>query len=178
MQLPVSTVVRQHFIQNAYHVTDIDAAMVRWNRLFGLGPFLVRSHITLHDVTYRGRPSALDISAAHVQAGPVQIELVQQHCDNPSTFRDMFAPDQEGLHHVAILPDDHAALVAHYAAQGAAVATDFTTGEGRGAAYVDARATLGHMVEVYKVNDSLIAFYAAIAEAARCWDGSTLKIEV
>lgn len=178
MQLPVSTVVRQHFIQNAYHVTDIDAAMVRWNRLFGLGPFLVRRHITLHDVTYRGRPSALDISAAHVQAGPVQIELVQQHCDNPSTFRDMFAPDQEGLHHVAILPDDHAALVAHYAAQGAAVATDFTTGEGRGAAYVDARATLGHMVEVYKVNDSLIAFYAAIAEAARCWDGSTLKIEV
>lgn len=178
MQLPVSTVARQHFIQNAYHVADIDAAMAHWNRLFGLGPFLVRRHIALHDVTYRGQPGALDISAAHVQAGAVQIELVQQHCANPSTFRDMFAPDEEGLHHVAILPDDHAALVNHYAGQGAEVVTDFTTGEGRGASYVDARRTLGHMVEIYKVNDSLIEFYAAIAEAARNWDGRRLVIEV
>lgn len=178
MQLPVSTVARQHFIQNAYHVADIDAAIAHWHSQFGLGPFLVRRHIDLRDVTYRGQRTQLDISAAHVQAGPLQIELVQQHCSSPSTFRDMFSADQQGLHHVAILPDDHAALIAHYVAQGFEVVTDFFTGEGRGASYVDTRTTLGHMIEVYKVNDSLIGFYAAVAEAARLWDGRTLMIEV
>ena len=38
----------------------------------------------------------------------LQIELVTQHNDAPSAFRDSFAPMEEGLHHVAVVPDDYA----------------------------------------------------------------------
>jgi hypothetical protein len=173
-----SNPARQHFVQIAYHVRDIDEAMSRWQRSFGLGPFVVRRHIALEQVLYRGAPSSLDISAAHVQAGPVQIELVVQHNDAPSAFRDSFGPDQEGIHHTALVPDDHDAMVAHYKNHGFAVATEFVTGEGRGASYVDARSAMGHMVEIYRVNQSLHDFYAFIADAAAAWDGKTLAIEL
>lgn len=178
MRLPLSTPQRQHFVQTAYHVRDLDEAIERYHHILGIGPFIVRRHIALDQVLYRGRPVSLDISAAHAQAGPVQIELVTQHCDNPSTFRDCFAPDEEGLHHVALLPEDHAAMVAHYKAQGFEPATDLVTVEKRGATYVDTAAVLGHVVEIYRVNQSLLDFYALIADAAHQWDGRQLMIEL
>ena len=178
MRPPSSTPQRQHFVQIAYHVADIDQAMPRFARMMGIGPFLVRRHIGLDPVSYRGQPSALDISAAHAQAGPVQIELVMQHCDNPSAFRDMFSANEEGLHHVALFPENYDAMIAHYRAQGHQVATELVTPEKRGAAYVDTVATFGHMIEVYRVNETLYDFYHAVAEAAQDWDGSELVIEV
>ncbi|ANU08422.1 VOC family protein [Paraurantiacibacter namhicola] len=173
-----STPGRQHFVQVAYHVADIDEAMPRFAQLMGIGPFLLRRHIGLDPVSYRGKPSALDISAAHAQAGPVQIELVMQHCGNPSAFRDMFGPDEEGVHHVALFPENYDAMLAHYLALGHEVSTELVTPEKRGAAYVDTVAALGHMVEVYRVNQSLHDFYRAVADAAREWDGNTIAIEV
>lgn len=177
IRVPLSTPARQKFVQIAYHVADLDQAMAAWQRRFGVGPFILRRHIALAQVSYRGRPSTLDISAAHVQAGPIQIELVTQHCDQPSAFRDAFAPDEEGVHHVALFPEDHDAMVAHYLDQGFAVVTDLITAQQRGASYVDTRSKLGHMIEIYRVNDSLHALYAAVAEAAENWDGHTLYVE-
>jgi hypothetical protein len=169
---------RQSIVQLAYHVGDLDGAMERWRRTMGIGPFLVRRHIALDKVLYRGAASTLDISAAHAQSGDIQIELIQQHCSAPSAFRDMFAEGEEGLHHVALFPEDHQEMVAHYNRLGYATATDLITAEKRGAAYVDTRSMLGHMVEIYRVNDSLIQFYEAIAKASDGWDGERLAIEV
>lgn len=151
--------------------------MAVWQRRFGMGPFILRRHIALDQVSYRGLPATLDISAAHVQAGPVQIELIMQHCDQPSAFRDAFAPHEEGLHHVALFPENHGKMVDHYLERGFPVATDLVTAERRGASYLDTRAALGHMIEIYRVNDSLHAFYAQVAEAAAKWDGHALFIE-
>ncbi|WP_299194001.1 VOC family protein [uncultured Erythrobacter sp.] len=174
----MSTPQRQNFVQIAYHVADLDEAIPRFARLMGIGPFLVRRHIPLKQVRYRGSASVLDISAAHAQAGPVQVELITQHCRNPSAFRDMYEPDEEGLHHVALFPEDYDAMIDHYHGQGHHITTELVTAEKRGAAYVDTNATLGHMVEVYRVNETLYDFYRAVAEAARDWDGITMKIEV
>lgn len=173
----LSTPGDQQIVQLAYHVADVDAAVASFHRRFGWGPFLVRRHLKLHDVRYRGAPTTLDISAAHAQAGPVQIELVMQHCDRPSTFRDAFTPSEEGLHHVALFPEDHDAMVAHYVAGGFVVTTDLRTAEGRGASYLDTRTTLGHMVEIYRVNPSLHALYARVAALRDDWDGKSLAIE-
>lgn len=165
-------------IQNAYYVGDLDGAIERYHRLWGIGPFLVRRHIVLPHVTYRGAMAQLDISAAFVQAGPIQIELVTQHNDAPSAFRDAFAPGQEGLHHVAMIPDDYQAVIAHYAALGYPVATELRTASGRGASYVDTRPMLGHMTEVYLPSDNLDALYRDVAAAAAAWDRRELRIEV
>lgn len=165
-------------IQNAYVVDDIDAAIERWHALWGIGPFFVRRHIDMPHVTYRGAASSIDMSAAYVQAGPVQVELVQQHCGAPSAFRDMFAPGQQGLHHVAMIPDDYQRVLAHYAAQGFPVAAEIRTAGGRGAAFVDARPMLGHMVEVYMPGEGIPALYRRVADAAASWDRRQLKIEL
>jgi len=45
-------------------------------------------------------------------------------------------------------------------------------------AYIDTRAMLGHMVEVYWPSESLNALYRDVAAAAERWDGQQLKIEV
>lgn len=175
--IPLSTPANQQIVQLAYHVADLDSALCRFHHRFGWGPFLVRRHLQLADVRYRGTPTTLDISVAHGQAGPVQIELVTQHCDRPSTFRDAFAPHQEGLHHIALFPHDHDAMVAHHVAQGFPVTTELRTIEGRGAAYVDTRSALGHMVEIYRVNPSLHSLYARVAGLRDGWDGKSLAIE-
>jgi hypothetical protein len=165
-------------IQNAYVVRDIDDAIQRWHTLWGIGPFFVRRHIDMPQVTYRGAPSRIDISAVFVQAGPIQVELVQQHCDTPSPFRDMFPAGQEGLHHVAVIPDDYAQLLAHYARLGFPVAGEIRTAGGRGAAFIDTRPLLGHMMEVYMPGDGIPASYRKVADAAANWDRRTLTIEL
>lgn len=165
-------------IQNAYFVNDIDAAIERWHRLWGIGPFFVRRHLVLPQVSYRGTPALLDISAAYVQAGPIQIELVTQHNDDPSAFREVFRAGQEGFHHVAMVPENYSGTLQHYARAGFPVVTELRTAAGRGAAYIDTRPLLGHMVEVYWPSESLTELYRQVAEAATNWDGCSLRIEV
>lgn len=165
-------------IQNAYYVSDLDAAIQRWHAVWGIGPFLVRRHIHLPEVTYRGAPATLDISAAYVQAGPIMVELVTQHDDAPSAFREMFRRDQSGFHHVAMIPDDYDARLAAYAREGCAVVTELRTASGRGAAYVDTRPLFGHMTEVYWPTDGLRALYREVAALAASWDRRELVIEV
>ena len=167
-----------HLIQNAYVVNDIDAAIARWHALWGIGPFFVRRHIEMPHVRYRGAPSTIDMSAVYVQAGPIQVELVQQHCDAPSAFRDMFARGEEGLHHVAVIPDDYDRLLAHYASLGYPVAGEVRTAGGRGASFVDTRPMLGHMMEVYMPGEGIRTLYRNVADAAASWDRRQLKVEL
>jgi len=177
MALQFSEPGRQKFVQVAYHVSDLDRAMERWHAATGIGPFFLRRHIPLADVRYRGEPSTLEIGAAMAQLGDIQIELIQQHCDTPSTFRDMFDRNEEGLHHVAIAPRDETAMLNHYRGLGLEVATSFITQAGGGADYVDARPLYGHMIELYRVSERIIALYDKVAAAAESWDGHDLVIE-
>ena len=163
-------------IQNAYVVADVEAAVQRVHNLWGLGPFFVRRNFVLENVTYRGAPSALEISVAYVQSGEIMVELVSQLSDEPSAFSDVFARGEEGFHHVAVAMDDHDRQVKHYTDLGFEVVTELSTPEGRGASYIDTRSALGHMVEVYKVNDSLRELYARVRNAAINWDREQLII--
>lgn len=170
--------IAHRIVQNAYVVGDLDQAIAQWHGLWGIGPFFVRRHIVLEQVLYRGQPAELDFSAAYVQAGPIMVELVEQHDDRPSAFRDMYAPGQQGLHHVAVVPDDYDQWIAHYAALGYPLAGEMRTASGRGAAFVDTRAALGHMTEVYRPGAGLEALYREVASAAAGWDRRALTIEV
>jgi catechol 2,3-dioxygenase-like lactoylglutathione lyase family enzyme len=153
-------------VQIAYIVRDLDEAIERWHAAFSLGPFIVNRHMKFEHSTYRGTASPLDISAAFVQSGDLQIELLCQHDSQPSAFRDMYAEGEEGLHHVAALPEDYARSIAAY------------QDRGLGAAFIDTRDTWGHMLEVYRDNGGLRAFYRLVANAARDWDGRTLIVDI
>lgn len=165
-----------HVMQVAFMVEDLEAACMDWVRTTGIGPFLTVPHVVLEEYSYCGRPaSGLDFSVAIAQSGGVQIELIQQHCDNPSAYRDTVAKgqakDQSGFHHLAIYTDDYDAVHARYAQQGFVTAVDGSFGGFR-FSYIDTSATLGCMIELIEENPLQGEFFARIAGAAQGWDGS------
>jgi catechol 2,3-dioxygenase-like lactoylglutathione lyase family enzyme len=159
-------------MQNAYVVNDVEEAAWRWVKTMGVGPFLINRHLQIGDPFHRGQPGGLDFSIAIAQAGPVQIELIQQHCDSPSCYRDLYPRGREGFHHVAVVVDDYDAQLAHYAAAGFQIASGGVMGDMR-FCYVDTSASIGNMVELVEDKPLMRAFMAAVAGAAETWDGRT-----
>ena len=90
----------------------------------------------------------------------------------------MYDRGQEGLHHVAVFPDDHDQVVSACVARGFAIATELFVGKGLGATFIDTRELTGHMLEVYRDNGSVRSFYALVADATRRWDRRTLIMDV
>jgi len=76
-------------MQNAFVVTDLDAALDHWTRVMGVGPFFVFERVEFAEIWYRGQ-SALDIdlSVAIGYWGDLQIELIRQRNDVPSIYTD------------------------------------------------------------------------------------------
>lgn len=165
MILPGSSIM-----QMAWVVNDLDEAIVRFSRIHGAGPFLINRHIKIVDPHYRGHPADTDFSTAIAQAGAIQLELVQQHDDSPSIYRDIYPRGREGFHHVAVVVPDVNAEVARYRALGVAVAFEGKFGDSA-FAYVDTSAMLGHMVEILPDDATIGRFFAAIRKAAETWDG-------
>jgi hypothetical protein len=161
---------RRQIIQCAWVVEDLETAARRWHQTTGIGPFLVNRHIAIGNPLYRGRPQVTDFSTAIAQAGPVQIELVEQHDDTPSCYRDTVPRGTEAMHHVAIIVADYPGTIADYAAQGCAVASEGVFGDVR-FAYVDCSASIGHMVEVLEDKPTIQRFFGAVRRAAEGWDG-------
>jgi hypothetical protein len=161
-------------IQNAYVVDNLEEAMQRWTDIYGIGPWVILPHVIGQNLTYRGAPADLDFSAAFVQTGEINIELIEQHTDGPSAFRDMFAKGEEGFHHVAIISEDYEGDKARFEAAGCPVATEFSSGPDSGIAFIDTRDKLGHMVELYQNEAAINGLYAIIRQAAENWDGETL----
>ena len=159
-------------VQVAYFVSDARAAAERMARTFGAGPFFVADRIELAWGEHRGRPQDFLHSSAYGQWGDVMMELVQQDREGPSPFRDMYAPGEEGIHHVATLVDSLAETYDHYKDRGFAIAARAETLTGTEFAFVDTVPVLGHMVEIYERSDALLGFYAFVREASRGWDGT------
>ncbi len=160
-------------IQNAFVVNDLEAAMHRWHATLGTGPFVVTEHIQFENVVYRGAEVEIDISAALAQCGDMQIELIQQHSDAPSCYSDQYALGEEGFHHVAILCKDHRAVHQQYVQAGMASATEFGSGD-QTIAYMDARASIGAMVELYPDSDGIRGLFDMVRDIHKGWDGKEL----
>lgn len=162
-----------HLMQAAFIVEDLDAAIDAWIKTTGIGPFFVVPHIALAELDYRGQPSRdLDFSVALAQSGGVQVELIQQHSDGPSAYRDLIAKGQQGFHHFCIYTSDYDATRDRYLATGAQSALDGLFGEVR-FCYIDTSPTIGCMIELVEEHPLESAFFARVAEAARDWDGGT-----
>ena len=167
-------------VQMAWVVDDLEAAATRISKAMRCGPFLMTRHIQLTDPRHRGRPQRTDFSLALAQAGAVQIELVEQHDDTPSVYRDAFPDGPPGgmaFHHVAVIVADVGQETARYNALG------FDTGSsGRFGdvdfTYVDTRAAGGFMVEVLPDSDTINRFFGAVRKAAEEWDGTTVWREM
>jgi hypothetical protein len=166
--------------QLAYKVGDLRAAAAAHYRQFGSGPFFVLRHVALASSVHRGVARPFDHSSAYGQWGDVMVELVVQHNPDDSALHEMFAygAGAEGLHHAALFVDDLHAEIARFAAEGAPLAQLSVTAGGTAFAFVDTRATLGHMLELYEPTPQLTGFYDFVANAAQGWNGKDLIREL
>ena len=157
-------------MQASWVVDDVERVAHEWVRTTGIGPFFVFAHIPIEEGRYRGELRTLDFSVAIAQAGDVQIELVAQHDEGPSAYRDLIAAGQRGLHHIALYCEDYDRDLASYVEQGFVPAFDGTFG-GKRFSYIDTSASIGCMVELIEDSPLQLEFFAKIADAARDWDG-------
>lgn len=161
---------RPDIVQLAWVVPNLEAAMQHWHATLGVGPFLVNRRIPIGSPRHRGVPMVTQFSTALAQSGDVQIELVEQHDDTPSAYRDTVPAGATAFHHVAIIAADYPATMARFAEQGFETACDGLFGDMH-FAYVDTSAAIGHMVEVIEDTPTIRAFFAAVREAGETWDG-------
>jgi hypothetical protein len=170
--------IRYPIAQYAYVVNDLDEAIRHWVEVMGAGPFFVSRNHVGRDHTYRGTPDAAVFSYAFGQAGPAQVQLIQCMDDSPSVYRDMYAPGEEGFHHVACLVPaaQMAAEVARFTEAGFAVGS--TLHSYVPVAYLDCRSALGFFVELHGLNADVEELFAQIREAHEQWDGVTEPIRV
>lgn len=163
-------------IQVAFMVEDLDAAARKWVETTGIGPFFMVRDVKLDECSYRGqKQEPVEFSVALAQAGDVQIELIKQHCDRPSAYRDTIAKGAEGFHHLCYYCDDaedYARTCAKYEDQGFATAIEGRLGNLR-FRYVDTQAALGCMIEIVDNDPNQTAFFDLVAETGRNWDGVT-----
>jgi len=88
--------------QLAFIVDDIDSAMKYWGDVLGIGPFFVKRKISFDDFIYRGEAKHSPIvSIALANSGFIQIELIQQHDDSDSIYKEHMRSGQKGLQHVS-----------------------------------------------------------------------------
>ncbi|MGI5230278.1 VOC family protein [Actinoallomurus sp. CA-142502] len=161
--------------QLGYVVPDIASAITHWVERLEVGPFFYIERQPVNDFTYRGEPSEPEFSVALAQAGPVQVELIQQRNDAPSAFREFTNAGGEGLQHIAYWTTTFGDLVDRAAALGYQELQRGRSGSGgpdERFAYFTAGGHAGTVVEISEVAGRKAALFEAVAVAAAGWDGS------
>lgn len=153
------------FAQMGFIVDDVIEASRKWAAVHGVGPFhllpVVDQTLTRGDETVTVR-----VQAGVAQAGPVQIELVQQHDDQPSIYRNW-----NGFHQICTVTSDFDAKVEHYRSLG----YDAWLNESPRfrVAYVDTVRDFGCFIEIVQHSPWFLDQLAQIAQACATWDGVT-----
>lgn len=154
-------------VQHAYTVADIEDAALRETRACGIGPWFLRGPFTPPDARYRGEPSRATFTLARAFLGPVMVELIQQHDDEPSVFRER----PLGFHHWATMPQDFDAELDRLHAEGFQTAFEDVLPTGARVTYVDTQPSLPGMLELVERTDDQLATYGRIHAASIDWDG-------
>jgi hypothetical protein len=90
-------------IQIAYTVADIQEGMRRYTDLLHVGPWFLVGPFVPPQGVYRGATTRMKVSLALAFAGQVMVELIEQHDEEPSVFRETLkARGAHGFHHWAI----------------------------------------------------------------------------
>jgi catechol 2,3-dioxygenase-like lactoylglutathione lyase family enzyme len=154
--------------QFAYVVTDIDESLSRWASV-GVGPWFVMRSMPIPG-TYREATSEPIITMALANSGDMQIELIQQHNNAPSIYREFLDVGRVGMHHVAYWTEDFDETMAKVTAAGYRTAQAGRS-SGTGFAYVDG-GPAAEFVEVMELTEMTRAMMDHIRDTAATWDGT------
>lgn len=134
--------------QVAIVVRDVEKAAQLWAKLLGVEkPSIIETgEWEQTRMTFGGAPSRARAKLAFFDLGGVTIELIEP-IGGPSTWSEFLERHGEGIHHIAFVVDDMEAALRKLVELGGELVQkgDF---EGGSYAYVDARRSLGAIVEL------------------------------
>jgi hypothetical protein len=159
-------------VQCAYTTADIERAMKDFTARLGVGPWFVTGPFIPPEGLYRGTPTQMRLTLAIGFAGHMMIELIQQHDDAPSVYREIIARRGHGFHHWAIACKDFDAQVASHTALGYEVAFSDRSPRGVRIVYMDTTPDLPGMLEIIELTDALEQRYTMMYRASLDFDGT------
>jgi hypothetical protein len=157
------------FFQLGFVVADIIEAATRWSAVHRVGPFHVLP-VVEQSLIVRGQPAPVSMQVGVAQAGPVQIELIQQHCDRPSIYRDWTARGSRPFHQMATVTTAYDDKLGQFAELGYELAAESVGGRFR-VAYFDTVADFGFYTEVVEHSAGFLERLDAISRTCADWDG-------
>ncbi len=158
--------------QYAYVVEDLDRAMREQHELLGVGPWFLTDPFTPAVARYRGKPTRLTAQLAFAFSGHVMIELIKQHDDSPSVFREVVERSGYGFHHFGLNTPDFDASVARLRKEGYEEAYYDVFGDDVRVMYFDTTDRLPSMTEFVELTPGWEALKTAMWSATLNWDGS------
>lgn len=160
-------------MQIAYVVDDLDRALEHWTQVMKVGPFFVMDKLEIIDPMYRGQPTDFNFTIALGYSGTMCVELIKQHDDQPSVYRELIdRTGTGGFHHWGVGTEHFDDEVARYEARGYAQAFTGTVAVGDKYAYMDTQKDLGGMIELIKLTPVVRELFGNLEAAAAGWDGS------
>ena len=100
--------------QIAYITRDLDASLKHWTEVLTVGPFFLINSSGIENMHYRGEPTDADITAALSYNGSMCVEVIQQHDDSPSVYKEIMDRRGPGFHHWGFMTDSFDAEVERY----------------------------------------------------------------
>lgn len=155
--------------QVGYVVDDLEAAARSWFEGTGVGPWYVMNDIGLDHFTYEGADSPVEIGIAVAYSGAMQIELIVQHNEAPSMYRELRNTFGQGVQHLCFYPADYDAAMNQALANGLTVGQE---GAIHGIRFAYLRGPSGMVVELGDIPDSMRDGRERQIEAAQAWDGA------
>jgi len=152
-------------MQLAFVPKDVGKALEYWTGTMGAGPFFHLPNISLENTLYKGAPTAPVFSLWLGYWGDMQIELIAQHNDAPSIYRD--AADDRRLHHVCVLVEDFEQALQASGGMERLQQADVPGG----GAVLYAQPAFGPIVELLKPAPGTADLFATMRSAHHGWDG-------
>jgi hypothetical protein len=156
-------------------VDDILTSCADWARVFGIGPFHVFPRVEAA-CWYRGVDTAVDLQIAVAQAGPVQIELIQQHCDRQSVYREL-AGDGSRIHQLCAITSDYHGKKAWYESLGYPLVSEMVL-RGQHVGFVDTFADFGFYTELAEDVPGFVEGLTRVARTCAEWDRRTDPVRI
>ena len=171
MNVDVSVVLEGSIRQIGYVVRGLDAAVRSWCAL-GVGPWFTVWDYEMKGCLSRGELCEPTMSVAFANSGPMQIELLQQHDDGPSIFREFLDAHGEGYNQLAWWATNFDAVMRRAEAAGWPVVFSNMDAEIRFALY-ELDTKISPIVEVTELNANSRGVFDMVRSAALDWDGVT-----
>jgi hypothetical protein len=159
------------YFQMGFVVDDIVTAAALWSEVFGVGPFFVYDPAEV-PWRLRGEEAFVTMQVATSWAGPVQIELIKQHCDRPSIFQETYWGRSTGFHQVCTVTPDYDGKKQHYERLGYELVAEITAPMRVG--YYDTLDPFGFVTEVVEDTPDFLTRRADLARMCAEWDGTDL----